>query len=194
MEIIDLIWILVLVGIVAIIIKSWVSTYNKFIYWVTKVERTFADIDVVMQQRFDMINSLAQVAKKYSIHEYKTIKDTIEARSRWTRDQDLNSKAKKLQEAENETNLFKIQAVFERYPKVRADELYRSLMGRGNISKIESRLRHARLDYNRSVQNYNERLLRFPRKIVASVHGFKKLNYLEFTNQEAYKPKEIFDA
>ncbi len=194
MEIIDLIWILVLVGAVLIIIKSWISIYNKFIYWKTKAERTFADIDVVMQQRFDMINALAEVAKKYSIHEYKTIKDTIEARSRWTKDKDLNTKVKKVQEAENETNLFKIQAVFERYPRVKADRLYRSLMGRGSISKIESRLRYARLDYNRSVQRYNERLLRFPRKIVASAHGFKKLNYLEFAGQESYKPKEIFDA
>lgn len=192
MEIIDLIWIGVLAGAAIITIKSWITTYNKFIYWVTKVERTFSDIDVVMQQRVDMVNSLAQVAKKYSIHEYKTIKDTIEARSRWTKDADLNSRIKTAQEVEN--NFIKIQAVFERYPNVKADELYRSLMGRGNISKIESRLRHARLGYNRAVQGYNERLRRFPRRIVASAHGFKKLDYLEFESMPKYEPREIFDA
>ena len=54
--------------------------YNKFIYWRTRAERKFADIDVIMQQRIDMLIALAQVVKKYDIHEYKTFKDVIEAK------------------------------------------------------------------------------------------------------------------
>ena len=192
MDIITLIWIGILVGAaiaIILLVKGWIRIYNSFIYWYTKAERKFADISVVMQQRIDQLTALAQTVKKYDIHEYKAIKDTIEARSRWTKDTDLNSKVKAAQEIEN--NFFKIQAVFERYPKLKAELLHKNLMK--SIWKTESKLRHARLDYNRAVQGYNERLRRFPRKIIASAHGFKSLNYLEFPTQTAFEPKKIFE-
>src|SRR3989344_4668898 len=107
--------------------KGWIIVYNKFIYWRNKLDEKFAGIDVIMQRRIDMLPALAQIAKKYSIHEYKTIKDTIEARSKWTRDRSLNEKVKVANEVEN--NFIKIQAVFERYPKIKADRLYQQIMG-----------------------------------------------------------------
>lgn len=174
-----------------LLIKGWITVYNKFQYWINKVERKFADINVIIQQRVDMINALAQIAKKYSIHEYKTLKDVIEARSRWTKDTPLNEKVRVTREIEN--NFLKIQAVFERYPKLKADDLYRSLMGHGNVSRVERKLRDARLSYNHAVQSYNERVGIFPRNIVANMHGYKKFDYLNFSDQESYKPKEIFN-
>jgi len=174
-----------------ILIKSWIAIYNKFIYWRTKAERKFADIDVIMQQRKDMIYALAQVAKKYSIHEYKTIKEAIEARSKWTKDTSLSEKIKNTEKLEN--SFAKIQAVFERYPNLKANSIYRRVMGQGSISRIESRLRKARLAYNKTAQEYNERVQRFPRNIVAKIHGFKVIPYLNFGYQELYKPKEIFN-
>jgi len=177
--------------IVVYLVGGWVSTYNKFIYWITRAKRKFADIDIIMQQRVDMIHALAQVVKKYDIHEYKALKDVIEARSRWTKDTPLNEKVQNTQELEN--NFLKIQAVFERYPKLKAEILHNKLMGHGSVSRVESRLREARLGYNRVAQHYNERVLRFPRNIVAMIHGFKQLDYLNLGNQEKYNPKEIFE-
>lgn len=176
--------------------KGWITVYNKFIYWRNKLDERFAGIDVIMQRRLDMLHALAQVAKKYSIHEYKTIKDTIEARSRWSKDTPINDKVKSVEAIEN--NFLKIQAVFERYPKVKADKLYQQIMGSGNITRIERKLQEFRLSYNRVVRDYNERVQRFPRNIVAKAHGFKVANYLSLGNQinqgpqESYKAKEIF--
>jgi LemA protein len=191
MEIINFIWIGISLVVAFLLIRWWTVTYNKFIYWITRARRKFADIEVIMQQRVDMISALAQTVKKYDIHEYKTLKNVIEARSRWSKDADINKKVKAAQEIEN--NFFKLQAVFERYPKLKAEILHRNLMGRGSLSRIESRLRNARLGYNRVAQGYNERVKRFPRNIVAKVHGFKELDYLQFPGQEPYKPKEIFE-
>jgi len=193
MEISTILWIgipIVVVGAVALSIKWWVSIYNKFVYWKTRAERKFADIDVIIQQRLDMLPALTQVAKKYSIHEYKTIKDTIEARSRWSKDAPLDKKVQGVQDMEN--NFLKIQAVFERYPNVKADKLYNQIMGSGNISRVERRLREFRLSYNKVAQDYNERVQRFPRNVVANVHGFKVIPYLDFGSQEKYNPKELF--
>jgi len=191
MEIINFIWIGISLVVAFLLIRWWTVTYNKFIYWITRARRKFADIEVIMQQRVDMISALAQTVKKYDIHEYKTLKNVIEARSHWSKDADINKKVKAAQEIEN--NFFKLQVVFERYPKLKAEILHRNLMGRGNLSRIESRLRNARLGYNRVAQGYNERVKRFPRNIVAKVHGFKELDYLQFPGQEPYKPKEIFE-
>jgi len=198
MDISIIIWIgagVVAVGALYLLGKGWVIIYNKFIYWINKLEERFANIDVIMQRRSDMLGGLAQVAKKYSIHEYKTIKDTIEARSRWSKDSSLNNKVRAVNEMEN--NFIKLQAVFERYPKVKADSLYQQVMV--SMNHIERKLQNFRLDYNHVVRNYNERVQRFPRNIVAKFHGFKKVELITLGNQinqgpqETYKTKELFN-
>jgi LemA protein len=192
MSITTIIWIAVGILIAVafgILVKLWISIYNKFQYWITRAQRKFADVDVVMQERLDNIHALAQIAKKYDIHEYKALKDIIEARSKWTRDTDLNEKVKLASEVEN--NYFKLQAIFERYPNLKADQVHISLMKRD--SGIERRLRKTRLEYNRVAQQYNKRTRQFPRNIVARVHNFKELDYLTFEGQPAFEPREIFE-
>ena len=171
------------------LIKGWINIYNKFQYWINKAKRAFADIDVIMQERLDKLHALAQIVKKYDIHEYKAIKDTIEARSRWSKDMPLNDKVKIASKVEN--NFFKLQAVFEKYPQLKADALHHRLISKG--SGVERRIRKTRLTYNRVVQNYNQRVQQFPRNIVAFIHHFKEIEYLDFAGQENYKPKEIFN-
>jgi len=189
MAISTIIWIVVGVVIAIISIRTWARIYNKFQYWINKAKRKFADIDVIMQERLDNIHALAQIAKKYDIHEYKTLKDVIEARSRWTKDADLNEKVKLASEIES--NYFKLQAVFEKYPELKADKLHISLMEKD--SRVERRLRKTRLEYNRVAQQYNQRVNIFPRNIVARVYKFRELDYLSFEDQEAFEPKEIFE-
>ena len=185
--------VLIIIGVVLLIglvlaIRGWIILFNKFQYWFNKAQRSFADIDVIMQQRLDNIHALAQIVKKYDIHEYKALKDVIEARSKWTKDAGLNEKVRLASEIEN--SYFKLQAIFEKYPNLKADQLHRTLMERD--SKIESRLRKTRLGYNRVAQQYTQRVKIFPRNIVARVHNFKPLAYLGFTEQEHYEPKDIF--
>ena len=192
MAISTIIWLVV--GFIIVIalglsVKVWIGVYNKFQYWITRAQRKFADVDVVMQERLDNIHALAQIAKKYDIHEYKALRDVIEARSRWTKDADLNEKVKLASEVEN--NYLKLQAIFERYPALKADQMHISLMERD--SRVERRLRKTRLEYNRVAQQYNERTRRFPRNIVARAHNFGELDYLIFEGQEAYEAKEIFE-
>ncbi|MEW6034590.1 MAG: LemA family protein, partial [Chloroflexota bacterium] len=187
-----IIWLVVGVIIVialGISVRGWISIYNKFQYWITRAQRKFADIDVVMQERVDNIHALAQIAKKYDIHEYKVLKDVIEARSRWTKDTELNEKVKLASEIEN--NYLKLQAVFEKYPGLKADKMHMSLMEKD--SRIERRLRKTRLEYNRVAQQYNERTRRFPRNLVARVHNFRELDYLTFEGQGTFAPREIFE-
>lgn len=192
MAITTIIWLvvgLVIIIVLGVSVKGWISIYNKFQYWITRAQRKFADVDVVMQERLDNIHALAQIAKKYDIHEYKALKDVIEARSRWTKDAELNEKVKLASEVEN--NYLKLQAVFEKYPNIKADKMHISVMERD--SGIERRLRQTRLEYNRVAQRYNERTRRFPRNMIARVHNFKELDYLTFEGQPVFEPREIFN-
>ena len=194
METLTFIWIgagIFTAVILFILIKSWIVIYNKFQYWVNRANRKFADIEIVMQQRIDMITALAQIVKKYDIHEYKTLKEVIEARSRWSKDTNINKKVQDVQAIEN--NFFKLQAVFEKYPQLKAEALHKNFMGRGNLSRVESRLRNSRLDYNRAAEQYNRRVQTFPKNIVATIHRYNLMSYLDFPNQETYKSKEIFE-
>jgi len=190
---------LVISGVILILLillaRYWINIYNKFQYWINRAERKFADIDVVLQERLDQIQALAQIVKKYDIHEWKALKETIDARSRWTKDTPLNEKVKLTSDVEN--NYLRIQAVFEKYPDLKADRLHLRLMD--SDSRIEKRLRITRLEYNRVAQQYNERVMKFPRNIVAKIHHFTKLDYLIFATQKpdepqtAYSPKQIFE-
>jgi len=186
-------WVIVAVALILLIflIRGWIVIYNKFQYWWNRANRKFADIDVIMQERVDKIIALAQVIKKYDIHEYKTLKDVTEARSRWTKDTSINKKVDTINEMEN--NYIKIQAIFEKYPKLKAEALHNKIMGDSNISSTERRLREARLGYNKVAQDYNERVKIFPRNVVAIVHGFGSLEYLSFPGQESYNPKKLFE-
>lgn len=167
----------------------WITTYNKFHYWSEKAKEVFSDIEVVMQERIDKIHALAQIVKKYDIHEYKTLTDAIEARSGWNKDLPLNEKVKIASEIEN--NFFKLQAVFEKYPNLKSDALHHRLLS--NDDRVESRLRKTRMIYNNVVRKYNYRLKIFPRSVVARHYGFEPLEYLSFEERGAYEPKEIFN-
>ncbi len=191
METITIVWIfigLIIIIALALLMKGWISIYNKFQYWSTRARRKFADVDIAMQERIDNMLALAQIAKKYDIHEYKALKDVIEARSRWTKDAEINEKIKQASEIEN--NYLKLQAVFEKYPNIKADKMHITLMDKN--SKLEKRLRKSRLEYNRVAQQYNMRTKQFPRNIVAKVHKFNLLDYLAFEEQVLYTPKDIF--
>jgi len=191
--ILDEIWLyvvsIIIVVVILYIVWMWIKTYNKFHYWYERAKEVFSDIDVVMQERMDKIHALAQIVKKYDIHEYKTLTDVIEARSGWNKDLPLNEKVKIASEVEN--NFFKLQAVFEQYPNLKADALHHRLLSKDD--RVESRLRNTRMKYNNVVRKYNYRLKIFPRSIIARHYGFEPLEYLSFEERETYKPKEILN-
>lgn len=189
MNLIPYIILVVVIVAIIILIKSWINVYNKFQYWRERAKKTFSDIEVIMQERIDKIHAMAQIVKKYDIHEYKSLKDVIEARTGWSKDLPLNERVKKASEIEN--NFIKLQAVFEKYPNLKADSLHHKLLSKN--SHIETKLRHARKKYNHVARKYNYRTKKFPRSIVAKFHGYTPLEYLSFREREDYKPKDIFE-
>lgn len=181
-----ILWVVIsLLVITALIIATpwWISIYNKFQYWSTRAQCQFADINTVMQERLDNIYALAEIVKRYNIHEYSTLKDIIEARGILIKDIPVTELAKFLPNID--ASATKLQALFEKYPELKADTLHVSLMERD--SELEKGLRQTRLAFNYSVQQFNMRTRRFPENIVASAHDFTELSFLTFPQQEVFK-------
>lgn len=186
------IWIIVSLLTIAMCIvwaNIWIKIFNRLQYWYTRAQCHFADVAVVLEQRIDNIHALAQIAEQYKVHEYQTLKTVIEARSRWVTTAELNENIKIA--SETEYNYSKLQAIFEKYPDIKADKLYASLMERDN--KVENRLRQTRISFNYDAQRYNEITRRFPHNIIASVHNFRELYYL-ILPQKSYEPSNIFNS
>lgn len=154
------------------VLTYWYRIYNKLQRLLTKAENHYANIPVIMQKRQDNINALVQITGKYHEHEYETIRDTIKERG------------------QHGLNNVGLNAVIEKYPELKADNVFSSLMNRD--SQIEGQLNQARMGYNHSARLYNEFIRQFPINIVANYHSFEELGYLRIT-PEGYKPQNIFN-
>lgn len=177
----------VLFTIVFLIVTAniWIKIYNKLQYWYTRAQRHFADILIVLQQRYDNILALAQIADEYRVHEYATFKKVIEARSRWSGD--LTEDTERISDIEY--NYSKIHALLEQYPELKANDLYKTIMGTDNT--LENRIRQFRVSFNYDAQRYNEITRIFPHNIIASVHNFREMYYLKLP-PKLYAPMGIF--
>ena len=180
--------IVILVFLIYIVLK-WIKIYNKFQELKTEVENQYANLKIIIQQRIVMMPELAKVAKKYSEHEYSTFTDVTKARSGLSTG-DINSRINIAQKIEN--NWIKLQAIFEKYPELKANEIYQRLMGDEDVSKIENRFRNAAEKYNEHVKKYNFSIRRFPQSIVAKIHHLQLIDHFTFPDVE-YGPQEFFD-
>lgn len=173
-----ILWLLFIATILILVIYTtiwWIKVFNRFIYWGTRAQKELASINILIQKRFDNMHALVQIVKTYDTHEYKTIKETIESRKT---------------ETLNPNSMGYINALLERYPDLKANELHNELMIRN--SQLENQINQIRTSYNYSTQRYNQSLKQFPQNIVATTHRFLEFKYLNFAEQESYKPRELF--
>ena len=169
------------------VIPWWIRTYNNFQVFYTKAERQFADVDVVMQQRLDNIQTLAHSVKTYDGHEQQVIRDAIEARTHWSKDIPLNEKIALIPRIEDA--YLKLKALAEQYPNLKANEMHLNFMNTESL--VETQLRQSRFNYNESAQEYNQRMRTFPSNIVATAHSLPRLKYIAFRAKAVFQPKEL---
>jgi LemA protein len=153
--------VIVLVGIILV-------CYNKLVTERNHVKQAASGIDIVLNQRFDLIPNLVECVKGYSKYESETLEDLVEARSSYQRTEGVDIK-----EAEKINNKFnRILAVAESYPDLKSNEQY--LILQNKLSNIESQLQAARSTYNAYVTKYNTSIETIPSNIVAKMFAFEK--------------------
>lgn len=165
----------ILSGIVVIIVLWVVAIYNKFVRLVNRTKEAWADIDVQLKRRYDLIPNLVESVKGYAKHEKEAFENVTKARSAAMGAQGAGQKA----QAENMLTgaLKSLFAVAEAYPDLKANQNFLSLQT--ELSDTENKIQAARRFYNGNVRDLNIALDVFPQNIIGNTFGFKKQEFFE---------------
>jgi LemA protein len=181
----------VILGAVVLILIVLIGMYNSLVRLKITTDNAWADIDVQLKRRYDLIPNLVETVKGYAGHEKGTLEAVINARNRAM---SATTPADKAQ-AENMLSgtLKSLFALSEAYPQLRAIESFTSLQN--TLSQIEDTVQNARRYYNAVVRDLNTKIQQFPTNIFAGMLGFKPREFFEVTaTAEREAPKVSFGS
>jgi len=178
-------WVLVIV--IAVVLIIAVGIYNGLIRLRNRSDNAWAQVDVQLRRRYDLIPNLVETVKGYAKHEREVFEKVTEARSRA-----INAGTVKEQgEAENMLTgaLKTLFAVAESYPDLKASQNF--MMLQEELAGTESKIAYARQFYNDSVMKFNVKQQVFPSIIIARMFNFKEKEYFEIEEPAAREPVEV---
>ncbi|MBS8240769.1 LemA family protein [Marinobacter lipolyticus] len=188
------------IAVIAVAIFYIIYLYNRLVSLRNQFRNGFAQIDVQLQRRHDLIPNLVESTKAYMAHESNTLTAVMEARNNAVsaqkdaaRDPGEGTRMQRLGSAENLLTkaLANFYAVAENYPDLKANETVQQLME--ELSSTENRVAFARQAYNDGVMSYNIFREQFPNNVVAGLFAFKPTAQLELESPEARQaPKVAF--
>jgi LemA protein len=182
-------WIALIVIVVLALLVMGI--YNGLVRLRVQCDNAWADIDVQLKRRYDLIPNLVETVKGYAGHERGTLEAVINARNRAMSAQGPAAKG----EAEGMLAgaLRQIFALAEAYPQLRAVESFTQLQG--TLSQIEDTIQNARRYYNAVVRDLNTKIAQFPSNIIAGMFAFKAREFFEIADAaQREAPKVSFGA
>ena len=157
----------ILLIIVIILSGMIIGTYNKFIRKNNRVKEKESQIDVLLNQRFDLIPNIVECVKGYTKHESSTLEELTSLRSSY------NNHGFSIEETESIDKKFNnVMMLAESYPDLKANTQFLSLQN--NLNEIENKLSYARSYYNNAVTSYNNLVESVPSNIIAKIFVFEK--------------------
>jgi len=175
-------------AIIAVVVLSIIGLYNGLIRLKNKVKNAWAQIDVQLKKRFDLIPNLVDTVKGYAKHEKTVLKEITEARNMMKKASDVKGKAA----AENQLSgaLKTLFAVSENYPDLKASQNFLQLQE--ELSGMESKIAYARQFYNDMVMRFNTKIQLFPNNIFAGILHFKEEQFFKTEGKERENVKVKF--
>jgi LemA protein len=182
------IWLLVLLAIVVLIVIALVVLYNRLVTLRNRVDNAWAQIEVQLKRRWDLIPNLVETVKGYAAHERETFDSVTQARANAQRAQTPAETA----EAEGILGaaLGRLFAVAEAYPELQADENFRQLQD--ELAQTENRIAVSRQVYNDSVLSFNNAVQTFPGLVVAGPFNFTVREFFD-VEEEAQREAPVVD-
>lgn len=178
----------VIIGLLALIVIYFVSTYNHLVVLRNRVKDQWSQIDVQLKRRFDLIPNLVETVKGYAKHESETLEAVIQARNTF-----LSAKTPEEEISSNNQltgALTKLFALSESYPELKANQNFIELQG--ELTNSEDKIASARQFYNDTVLSLNNKVEMFPSNIVANLFKFKKEAFFEIDNTQRENVKVQF--
>jgi LemA protein len=181
---------IIALGILAIVALAVIVIYNGLVRLNVQAGNAWADIDVQLKRRHDLIPNVVETVKGYASHERQTLEAVIAARNRAVSVQASGPAERGQAEGVLTGALRGLFALAESYPQLRAAENFGQLQG--TLSQIEEAVQSARRYYNAVVRDLNTRIQQFPSNIVAGMFGFKTRDFFEVPDTERAVPQVKF--
>lgn len=162
----------------------FININNSLISLKNQVQKSWANIDIILKQRFDEIPQLIEIINQYLQHEKNILNQVIEARNMYGRAKNENEKIKASQQLSGTFN--GIMAIGESYPELKSNNSFMQLQGR--ISELEESLAHRREHYNDAVTNYNTLIEQFPSSVIANMSNHRQKDFFEVAAFEKVRP------
>src|SRR6266487_5227627 len=181
----------IVLGVLILSVFLLIGIYNSLVRLKVQCDNAWADIDVQLKRRHDLIPNLVETVKGYAAHEQGTLDAVINARNRAMT---ATSPADKAQAETMLSGALKsLFALAEAYPQLRAVESFTSLQN--SLAQIEDTVQNARRYYNAVVRDLNTKIQQFPTNIFAGMLGFKPREFFEVTAAaEREAPKVSFNS
>jgi LemA protein len=168
----------IVLGVIVLLVLWIIMVYNGLVAMRQRVSQAYADVDVQMKQRHDLIPNLVETVKGYATHERGTLEAVVQARNAAMSAQSGGVAAQAAAENMLSGALRQLFALSEAYPDLKANTNFQQLQS--ELSDIENKLAAARRFFNNAVQEYNTGIQQFPAVLLAGSLGFT--------------PKEFFDV
>ena len=182
-----MITLLIILGVLALLVIYAISIYNRLVKLRVNVESSFAQIDVQLKRRQDLIPNLVETVKGYAAHERETFEAVTQARARA---QQAGNPAEAAQaEGILGAALGRLFAVAEAYPELQADENFRQLQT--ELSETENRVAVSRQVYNDTVLTYNNTVQTFPGLVLAGPFGFTIREFFDVEDEAQRQPPVV---
>ena len=180
---------IVILIVVALIVIFFILTFNGLVRLRNRVDNAWAQIDVQLKRRYDLIPNLVETVKGYAAHERQTLEAVIQARNMAMSAQGPAQQA----QAENMISgaLKSLFALSEAYPDLKANQNFLNLQE--ELTGTEGRIAYARQFYNDTVQRYNTKIQTFPSVIIAGMMHFTAREYFEVEETDREPVRVSFD-
>ncbi len=178
----------IVIGIVVALVAALVLLYNRLVTLRNRVENAWAQVDVQLKRRYDLIPNLVETVKGYASHERETFEAVTNARARAQSAQgpaETGAAEGLLGQA-----LGRLFAVAEAYPELQADENFRQLQD--ELAQTENKIAVSRQVYNDTVLTFNTAIQTVPGVLVAGPFGFAKKDFFELEGEAREAPRVAF--
>ena len=171
----------IVLGVIVVFVLWIIMIYNQLVAMRQRVGQAFADVDVQLKQRHDLIPNLVETVKGYAAHERGTLEEVVKARNAAMAAQGPAQQAA----AENMLSgaLRQLFALSEAYPDLKANQNFQQLQA--ELSDIENKIAAARRFFNNAVQEYNTGIQQFPAALFAAALGFSQRTFFDVGEERA---------
>ncbi len=179
----------VIIGIIVVLLIAFVATYNGLVKLRNQVKNAWAQIDVQLKRRYDLIPNLVETVKGYMKFERETLEAVTKARNVAVQASSSGAAERGKAEGELSSALTRLLAVVERYPDLKANQSFLALQEQ--LTSTENKISFSRQYYNDSVLRYNNQTQMFPSNVIAGMTGFKAGEFFEVEAAEERKAPKV---